>query len=377
MMIDEGRVPRLAVTGWGHGWVTGRRGDRHDQHNLNRVLDDALERGFNTIALDPCPHLVASPVTGIHLDRFELLPEARAGVSRSVLVRPRRALLEVLAAVQERGLGVWLSSSFLPDSQARRSFVRRPRDFVRVWSETLDFIQREGLDDTVQAVDFGRAFPMPPAGWGAYRHIFQRHPRNPLPLNRTWSEAMVRRAEAYLLEVPRAVRASFPRYLYGLSTTTPLMGHLRQLDTSELDFLDYHCWLNDDRQFQLASGEWAGRLAGSVLGPLQGRVAGLAWRARRSRWQRRLDERLEEFLEFCRVRRLEPALTDGFIHFARGAADPALARELSDRMVTRAVAGGTRVLTPGCQARLGEGELWSDRQWILRQTRRILAGPGS
>ncbi len=376
MIIDEGKMPRLAVTGWGHAWLTGRSGDRHDQTNLARALDEVIARGFNTIALDPCPHLIASPMTGIHLDRFELLPEARAGLARSVLVRPRRALLEVLAAVHERGLGVWLSSAFLPDSQARRSFIRRPRDFVRVWSETLEFIQREGLGETVRAVDFGREFPAPPAGWGAYRRIFHRHPRNPLPLTTAWSPSMVRRAEPYLLEIPRALRASFPDYLYGLSATTPLMAHLRQLDTSEMDFLDYHCWLNDDRQFQLASGELAGRLGGPLFAPLQGRVTGLAWRARRSHWYQRLDERLEEFLEFCRVRRLEPALTDGFVHLPRGGVDPGLARELSDRVVTRAVAGGARVVTPGRQTRVGEGRLWNDQNWILRQTRRILTGPG-
>lgn len=379
MIIDEGKVPRLAVAGWGHDWLTGRQGDRHDQHNLAETLDGLLERGFNAVRLDPCPHLIAAPVTGIHLDRFELLPETTARgqeIARPALVRPRRALLEVLAAMQQRNLRVWLSSAFLPDSQARRSFIRRPRDFVRVWSETLEFIRQEGLGDTIAGVDFGREFPAPPAGWGAYRRIFHRHPRNPLPLAASWSHAMVRRADHYLLDVPRALRAGFPDYLYGLSTTSPLIPHLRQLDTSELDFLDYHLWLNDDRQFQLASGELVGRFAGPLAARMQGRVAGLAWRARRAGWHERVDERLEEFLEFCRVRRLEPALTDGFVDFPRGGADRTLARELGDRVITRAVAGGVRVVSPGCQVRPGTGPLWSDLQWIERQTRRILTGPG-
>lgn len=376
MIVNEGAMPRLAVSGWDHAWLTGRRGDRRDRENLNRSLDGARERGFNAIWLDPCPHLIASPVSGVHLDRFELLPGGGKGPRRPVLVRPRRALLELLSAVHERNLQVWLSSAFLPDTQARRSFVRRPRDFVRVWSETLDFIAREGLAETVCAVDIGREFPAPPAGWGAYRRIFHRHPRNPLPLTATWSTETARRAEHYLLEVPRALRAGFPEYFYGLSSVAPVARHLRQMDTSELDFLDFHLWLNDDRQFQLASGELLGRVAGPLTGRLQGRVAGLAWRARRSWWRQRLDERLEEFVEFCRVRRLEPALTDGFVEFPDGAGDPGLARELGDEMVGNALEKGVRVMSPGRQASPAGGVLWDDTQWLTRQTHRIRTGPG-
>lgn len=369
-------MPRLAITGWDHAWLTGRRGDRRDRENLNRTLDGVLDRGFSALWLDPCPHLVASPVSGIHLDRFELLPGGGHGPRRPVLVRPRRALLELLSAVHERNLRVWFSSAFLPDTQARRSFVRRPRDFVRVWSETLDFIHRAGLGDTVTAVDIGREFPAPPAGWGAYRRIFYRHPRNPLPLTRTWSPETARRAEHYLLEVPRGLRAGFPQYFYGLSSASPVSRHLRQMDTSELDFLDFHLWLNDDRRFQLASGELLGRLPGPLAGPVQGRLAGLAWRARRDWWQQRLDERLEEFVAFCRVRRLEPALADGFVHFPGGGANQTLARELGNQVVSRALEKGVRVMTPGRQASPAGGALWDNMQWLARQTHRIRTGPG-
>lgn len=375
MIVNEGDVPRLAVTGWDHAWLTGRRGDRRDRENLNRTLDGVRERGFNAIWLDPCPHLVASPVSGVHLDRFELLPGGH-GPERSVLVRPRRALLELLAAVRERELRVGLSSAFLPDTQARRSFVRRPRDFVRVWSETLDFIRREGLADTVVAVDIGREFPAPPAGWGAYRRIFHRHPRNPLPLTTAWSVEAARRAEHYLLEVPRGLRAGFPDYLYGLSSVNPMAGHLRQMDTSELDFLDLHLWLNDDRQFQFASGELLGHLPGPLAGRAHARVAALAWRARRAWWLQRLEERLEEFVDFCRVRRVEPALTDGYIAFPGRGEDRGLARELGDEIVSRALAKGVRVMTPGRQVSPAGGVLWDDVEWLARQTRRIRTGPG-
>ena len=51
-----------------------------------------------------------------------------------------------LRRARAHGISLWLTSWFMPDTQARRSFVRRPQDFVRVWAETLAFIKAERAD---------------------------------------------------------------------------------------------------------------------------------------------------------------------------------------------------------------------------------------
>lgn len=379
MIIDEGDMPRLAVACWGHAWLTRRQEGWRGERRFLAAMDEIRDRGFNALRVDPFPHLIAPPVTGVGLDRFELLPERLEpgrGVRRPQVVRPCHGLRELLFAARDRNLKLWLSSAFLPDTQARRNFVRRPRDFIRVWSETLEFIRREGFADTVCAVDFCQEFPAPHAAWGAYRRIFRHHPLNPLPLAGNWSPAVARRAESYLLEVPRALRAAFPGYIYGLSTSSSVEKHLRQMDTSELDFLDYHLWLNDDPQFQLASGELLRHMPLRLAGNIQSRAAGLVWRARRDWWRRRMEQRLEEFLEFCRIRRLEPALTGGFVHFPHGRLDAGLVRELSEWAIGQGLPAGVQVMTPGAQLRPDEAPLWDDPQWIWQQTHHILTGPG-
>ena len=53
-----------------------------------KPLDETQQRGFNALRLDPCPHLVATPENGIHLDRCELMPPG----GRQVEVKIRNAL---------------------------------------------------------------------------------------------------------------------------------------------------------------------------------------------------------------------------------------------------------------------------------------------
>lgn len=371
-------MPRLALANWDYSWLTrgGVRGGEY--HHLDRVMVELRERGFNALRVDPCPHLIAPTDQGLVMERFEI-PSRRQGLrrgsARPITVRPRKALVELLAAAQRNDVHLWFSSWFVPDSQARRSFVRRPGDFVRVWSETLEFIRREGYASRVLAVDFCHEFPSAPWNHGAFRRIFRHHPANPLAGVGAWSAKAQRRAEHYLLEVPRALRAVFPAYRYGVSTNLSLQSELRQLDTSELDFLDCHLWLNDDRQFQIASTEGLPLPGGRLASRLQGRVAALAWRARREYWQKRLADHLDEILEFSNVRRMQPVITEGFLRVpVEAESEWPLQRELNDWIVQKAVDGGVEVLTPGFYARPHSPSFWADVAWLRQCNGRILDG---
>lgn len=375
MVVEPGASVRLAMACWDYSWLTRRDGRHCEYRNLDQVLGELASRGYNALRLDPCPHLIAPAPNGIVVERFDLLPEGRElrrGLSRPVQVQPRRVLVELLRRARQHNIRLWLSSWFVADTQARRSFVRRPRDFVQVWAETLGFIEREGFADQVLAVDFCHQFPLQPAAAGAQRRVFGGHRANPLPSLLNWSSAVERRIEEYLLEVPRALRALFPDYLYGVSAGPMLEHSLRQMDTSELDFVDSHVWLTDDPRFRIATGDILPVAVPSVIEGVRGRVSALLYRQGRDHWNQRLRARLRRQADFARVRRVLPALGEGFIRASNEQTlDWGWVRAVSEQVVGDALERGITVANTGIYARPHSPGFWQDEAWHQRMTAKI------
>ncbi|HCI12189.1 MAG TPA: hypothetical protein DFK55_16060, partial [Alcanivorax sp.] len=65
---------RLALTCWDYAWPL-RREYGPGGGAVERALDEAVERGFNAVRLDPYPHLLATPANSVHLDRCEIFAE--------------------------------------------------------------------------------------------------------------------------------------------------------------------------------------------------------------------------------------------------------------------------------------------------------------
>lgn len=363
---------RLAMACWDYAWPLCR-----EYGAMERMLDETRARGFNALRLDPYPHLLASPGDGVHMDRCEILPppDPRRGIPRGVAtVHIREAFQRLLRAAADRGIRLWLSGFFLPDSRARRSFVRRPGDYIDVWAQTLELARQWGQLDTIAAVDFAYHFPFPPWSHGACRRLFGRAPRRGLPSR--WSEPQERAVERYVLEVPRALRALFPTVRFGLSCASGQAGHLRQLDTSELDFLDLSLWLDDDPRFHLASG--AGL---PVPGPLQRRLTVPLQQAlldaTGGHWRERLAGQLDQRLVFARLRRLQPVLGEGYLEeIGRPTELPRGWAAFTEALVARAVREGVAVMTPTSLARPDTPWLWREVDWLNDLNQRILAGPG-
>jgi len=380
-MGPDSSVPRLAMACWDYSWLTRRDGHQSEYRNLDLVMEGLALRGYNSLRVDPCPHLVCAAPNGLVLERFEIVPqgrELRRGASRPVQAHPRRNLLELLRAARNHGIRLWLASWFVPDTQARRSFVRRPADFVKVWAETLEFIRKEGFLEQVVAVDFCHEFPQAPWAHGAQRRLFGNNSALGLPvplrLPLPWSDLILRRVESYLTEVPRALRALFPGVLCGVSGGQGLFHYLRQLDTTELDFLDHHLWLSDDPRFRVASGEVLPVPA--LLDGLQGRFAALVYRQGQKQWKERLRARLVKDGDFARIRRLLPVVSEGFVRMpAEHALDPRWVQAVSEQVILTALREDVRILTTGIHGRPHSPDFWDDVAWHQKMTQAILKAP--
>ncbi|ASK36577.1 cellulase-like family protein [Alloalcanivorax mobilis] len=360
------------MTCWDYAWPLCR-----DYGAVERMLDETRARGFNAVRLDPYPHLLATPLNGVHLDRCEILPEAdrrRRIVAGAHTVEIRKAFQRLLGAARDRDIKLWFSGFFVPDSRARRSFVRRPADYVDVWAQTLELARRWGYLDTIVAVDFAHHFPFPPWSHGVTRRLFDRAPQRGLP--ERWSGEQERAVERYLLEVPRALRALFPQISFGLSAAAGHCEALRQLDTSELDFLDLGVWLDDDPRFRLVSG--AGLPVPDALRRrLTAPVHQALLETTGDHWRERIQDQLNRRLAFARLRRLQPVLGEGYLSVA-GEPDspPRRWAAFTEAVVARAVEDGVSVITPTSLARPHTPWLWRQVDWLARLNHLIITGPG-
>lgn len=368
---------RLAMACWDHTWLL-ELDPRAVDGGIERRLDETLERGFNALRLDLCPHLLATPANGVHQDDCTVRLPADPGQDISggtVAVEIRQACKRLVLGARERGLRLRLTSSFAADTRARHAFVRRPQDFINVWTETLDLIRQWGALDAVMAVDFCHHFPLPPAAGGAAHRIFGprlfARSRHPLPLR--WTTARQRAVEGYLLAVPQALRALFPGIHMGLSASATTMVPLRQMDTRELDFIDLALWLDDDPRFRLASGADL-----PLPGALRRRFAA-PWRQALlertgAHWRHRLHMELERHLASLRARHLVPVLGDGSLGVNGGAPQLTdIGVALAEERVRQALSEDVRVVAPVSLARPHSPWLWRETSWLAEINRVIQA----
>ncbi|MFC1889161.1 cellulase-like family protein [Thermodesulfobacteriota bacterium] len=260
---DSGSVvgaETLAVTMWEFSWLVRRSGDEAEYADWDRVLDELALRGYNCIRLDAFPHLIARGPQGDLVERFTILPQTPLffwGNHEPVEVEPRRSLLEFLGKVKARGMKVGLSTWFNDDTLHRAQAVVTPEDYARVWLETLDFLDEEGLHDIIAWVDLCNEFPLGKWAKGAYPVIFDgADPANLLPVLMPWSNEVRCRIQGYFDEAIPPLKSAYPELRYTFSLAGGFVGHnVADIDTSNFDLAEVHIWLSDDPAFSLTSGQ--------------------------------------------------------------------------------------------------------------------------
>jgi hypothetical protein len=321
---DQGAIPgpegrqgeRLAVTMWEFSWLVRRQGRESEYADWDKVLDQLAERGYNCIRMDAFPHLVARGPGGERGSRFTVLPQTPLffwGNHDKVEIEPRADLVAFLRKVRDRGMRVGLSSWFVDDTTHRAASIATPRDFARVWAETLDVVSDAGLLEMVAWVDVCNEFPLGRWAPGAYREIFGESPTNVIPLVLPWSEATRARVQAYLDEAIGSLRATYPNLRYTFSVEDGLSGpNMRTLDTASLDIAEVHIWVSNDPEFSIRSGqlflllEFPGSLDAHV------KTAPEVYYPRRDHWLEVLGGRMEVWRLWAQERGLPLFTTEGW-----------------------------------------------------------------
>ena len=234
-----------AVTMWDFSWLLRRTGAEAEYADVDRVLDELADRGYDTVRIDAFPHWIAPDTTGVVTETILSLPQPPGfmwGNHEPIQVRPRKELLRFLRGLSERGIRAGLSTWFTPDRDHRNEQVRAPHDVARVWDYTLQTIEDAGLAHTIRYVDLCNEWP----GWspGVTAEIFDTG-NDP---TRAWSPTEIVRIDRYQ-DALADLRTRHPDYPLTLSyfpraTTTHTSEDLMRLSVTEHDLAEVHLWLS-------------------------------------------------------------------------------------------------------------------------------------
>ena len=298
----------LAITMWDHTVFSRRWGDEAEFADWERSLDELAERGYDCIRIDAWPHLIDSDQRV-----FTLTPQRKRwmwGNHRPVDIRPHEEVPRFIELAAERGMSVGLSSWFQPDVDGHRRRVRRPEDYTRVWTRTLEHL--EGLHEHVRWVDLCNEFPLALWSPAAWKDIFGTPWPNIVPLERPFSEARRDGMQRYFAAID-PLRERWPdlKYTFSFQGLFGARGFQR-LDLSRFDLLEPHVWLSNDREFTLRSGHWAALAELPGSGALHRTMGPRTWDRHRARWRRALGRRMDAWVDAAKRHDLPLFTTEGW-----------------------------------------------------------------
>lgn len=247
--LDAVTTP-LSITMWDSSWIRRRyRGGGFE--DWDRALAELRERGYDAVRIDVFPHLIAADPAGRVVERFKDVPNqfpqfygfGMWGNPWTMYIEPRKALVEFLTKCREHGVKVALSTWFKPTDDRRNEQIEGLDGFVRVWQETLEFIDAHGLMDTVVYLDVLNEYPLGHVFSWLHRTVgTMAYPPGP---DGGYNDRQRDFLWDFMTQAIERLKAAWPELT--ISTSFTFDGFERyweHKDLGILDFLDVHIWLN-------------------------------------------------------------------------------------------------------------------------------------
>lgn len=251
----------LAIAMWDSSWLRRRyRGGGFE--DWDKALCELVERGYNAVRLDVFPHLIAPSPAGEIVEVFKDVPNqypqfyglAMWGNPWTMYIRPRQALVEFMTKCREYGVKVGLATWFKPTDDRRNEQIEGVQEFIRVWDQTLEFIDAHGLMDTVVYLDLLNEYPE--GHCLKWFHKMLGTMTQPRATSGRLNAAQLAFVRDFLGESIDALRAKWPTLSIATSLTWKhldeyfMQAEVPSLDfLADMDFLDVHIWITQNSDF--------------------------------------------------------------------------------------------------------------------------------
>ena len=372
---------RLAITMWDFSWLTRRVPPEDEYQNWDMVLDELAERGYNCVRIDAFPHLIARDKNGRISEEFEILPQPKSfpwGAHQPVKVKPREALLEFIQKCRERKIKLGLSSWFNDDTTHRRKEIKSPQDYARIWSETLELLEKNHLLEQIVWVDLCNEFPLSVWAPGAYQEITRATRLPPLPGFYT------KKQKQYLGEffqsaiLPLKKRWSKIKFCFSFCGSE--LFDLTEIDLASFDLIEAHIWLAQSISFNLLTGHYLTLLHLSPGYYLERALAPRTYQGFESYWKKWLEQRMKNWALLSKKKNLALFTSEGWgpINYrdsssAQDSKEWNWVKEVCAFAVEKAIELGWKgICTSNFTAPQFPG-IWQDKKWHQTLTRTILS----
>lgn len=277
----------LAITMWDFSWIE-RRWPGAGFESIEVVLDELCDRGYDAVRIDAFPHLFAEDPC----KEWLLLPIWSSNAWGSPYknkIKLQPALYEFIQECQKRGLKVALSSWYREDADNIRMKITSPEKMAENWILLLEWLEKEGLLETVLYVDLCNEWPG--EFWAPY---FKNNP----PW-KTWSGWYTDASMQFMRKAVERLRVSFPKIPFCFSFDGCDVSHYYDRDLSFFDLAEHHIWmakLNEEEFYREIGKASDPRFTENAYHVLSDR-AYASYNSRREYWNNLLVKGIEQLAE--------------------------------------------------------------------------------
>jgi hypothetical protein len=267
---------RVTNAMWDFSWICGHYPEGPFE-NFDKVTDELLERGFNTVRIDSLPWIIGNlkdPASGEKVT-FPANPLSTWGLSTIEWKHDVFAeLVEFLRMAKKKNLFVGLSNwwigckeisminapvpGVLSAPQVKVPVAAAQEALVRGWRRVLDMVRAENLGDAILYVDFDQEYPLCSHTREQLDFLADPDVKSKQPTGRRWNERQSMYVADYFSTMLKSFQREYPEFRFTFSLVDELQPEVgactdvRALNMP-FDILDLHFWIRD-RRFKNRTG---------------------------------------------------------------------------------------------------------------------------
>jgi hypothetical protein len=247
---------RLTIAMWDFSWMYMHyEGGAYE--NFDKVTDELIERGFNTVRIDAFPLLIGKinddnqeiTIAGDSLRNWGPSDKDRKHV-------PVKELLDFMTIAKKKGLNVILStwnmgSVEFPDASIKADY-RNMEKWWSAWDKVLDILSKNNLLDNVCYVDLDQEFPYFSPFMEKIDSLGKTDTSKPCN-NLRWNTAQMAYVRSHMQQSLSHFQKKYPMLRFTFSLTD-FWEEVRALKVPLFDVLELHIWMMQDERFTTRSG---------------------------------------------------------------------------------------------------------------------------